>query len=95
MFELLNFDSLGTVISYVTRERINSTSSKFLQVLVVCIYRLRWHPLAKYPGPTLAKLTDFYAAYHAWRGDLHLDMWKAHQTHGKSASHCSFGNTDI
>ncbi|KAL6808086.1 cytochrome P450 [Trichoderma afarasin] len=48
----------------------------------VCVYRLTLHPLAKYPGPTLAKLTNFYAAYHAFRGDLHLDMWKSHQKYG-------------
>ncbi len=52
----------------------------------VCVYRLTLHPLAKYPGPTLAKLTNFYAAYHAFRGDLHLDMWKSHQKYGKETT---------
>ncbi|KAF2031176.1 cytochrome P450 3A31 [Setomelanomma holmii] len=41
------------------------------------------HPLSKYPGPFLAKFTDLYAAYHGWKGDIHLDMYRCHQKYGK------------
>ncbi|EAW11678.1 cytochrome P450 [Aspergillus clavatus NRRL 1] len=46
------------------------------------VHRLFFHPLAKYPGPWLAKVSNLYAGYHAWKGDLHLDMWKCHEKYG-------------
>ena len=39
----------------------------------ITIYRLSpWHPLAIYPGPTLAKLTKWYMAYWIAKGHRHL-----------------------
>lgn len=52
------------------------------QVFSVIIYRLTLHPLAKYPGPFLAKITDWYNVYHAWKGDRHLELWRIHQVYG-------------
>lgn len=46
------------------------------------VYYVFFHPYAKYPGPYLAKFTDLYAGYHAWKGDLHLDMWRCHMKYG-------------
>jgi hypothetical protein len=46
------------------------------------IYNVYFHPYAKYPGPFLARFTDLYAGYHAWKGDIHLDMWRCHQVYG-------------
>ena len=45
-------------------------------------YRVFFHPLAKYPGPFLAKVTSLYNAYHAVIGDRHLNAYKLHQKHG-------------
>jgi hypothetical protein len=53
-------------------------------VLGICVYRLYFHPLAKYPGPLLAKLTTGYAVYHAYRRDLHTDIWACHEKYGVS-----------
>ncbi|KAF2207353.1 hypothetical protein CERZMDRAFT_102447 [Cercospora zeae-maydis SCOH1-5] len=46
------------------------------------IYRIFFHPLAKYPGPLLAKITDLYSTYHALRGDRHLDFYRIHEKYG-------------
>lgn len=47
------------------------------------IFQLYFHPLSKYPGPVLAKFTNLYSAYHAWRGDIHEDMWRCHERYGQ------------
>lgn len=52
--------------------------------LLVC-YRLYLHPLAKFPGPTLAAISDYYTAYYdIWmRGGLVKQLEKLHQIYGK------------
>ena len=55
------------------------------QVLLLIVYRLTIHPLAEYPGPLLARITNLYSVYHAYIGDLHLDMLRCHETYGKIA----------
>ncbi|EPE03911.1 isotrichodermin c-15 hydroxylase [Ophiostoma piceae UAMH 11346] len=50
--------------------------------LSIIVYRLFFHPLAKYPGPVLAKITGCYALYHAWKGDRHLEFYRLHQMYG-------------
>ena len=56
-------------------------------ILAVCttpllLYRLLFHPLAKYPGPWLAKLTELYPLYHSIIGDQHITFWRLHQRYG-------------
>ncbi|KAF2758476.1 cytochrome P450 [Pseudovirgaria hyperparasitica] len=46
------------------------------------IYRLYFHPLAHYPGPKCAAASDWYAAWHAYKGDMHKDIYRLHQKHG-------------
>ncbi|EXJ85585.1 hypothetical protein A1O1_05950 [Capronia coronata CBS 617.96] len=53
-----------------------------LTLIAFCVRRIYFHPLSKYPGPPLAKVTDLYAAYHAWKGDIHVDMWRQHRRYG-------------
>lgn len=48
------------------------------------IYRLTLHPLANYPGPFLAKITDLYLGWHAFKGDRHLEFYRCHEKYGMS-----------
>lgn len=52
------------------------------QVIGYVIHCVFFHPLAKYPGPFWGKFTGARAAYHAWIGDVHMDMWMCHQKYG-------------
>jgi cytochrome P450 len=60
-----------------------ATGAFSLYIFALSIYRLYFHPLARYPGPVIAKLTDGYMLYHAWRGDRHLEFWRLHERYGK------------
>ncbi|GAP90740.1 putative cytochrome P450 family protein [Rosellinia necatrix] len=53
-------------------------------VVGLVVYRVFLHPLAKYPGPFLAKITDAHQLYHAWKGDRHLEFWRMHERYGKT-----------
>jgi len=46
-------------------------------------YRLSsFHPLAKYPGPLLAKTSKLWAAYLSGTGDQHRCLKRLHDRHG-------------
>ncbi|KAI0873979.1 cytochrome P450 [Hypoxylon argillaceum] len=50
-----------------------------IAVAILFLKQFVFHPLAKYPGPFLGRCTDLYAGYHAWRGTIHIDMYRCHQ----------------
>ncbi|KAI5364608.1 Putative cytochrome P450 [Septoria linicola] len=54
-----------------------------LYISGIVIYRIFFHPLSKYPGPLLAKVTDLYSTYHALRGDRHLEFYRTHEKYGR------------
>jgi len=63
--------------------QLDSKANKFCFKLVsIIVYRIFFHPLAKYPGPLLAKCSDWHAGYHAYRGDIHVDMLRCHDKYG-------------
>ncbi|KAF4585910.1 Cytochrome P450 family protein [Ophiocordyceps camponoti-floridani] len=51
--------------------------------VAVAVHRIWFHPLAGYPGPLLAKVTNVYQLYYAYKGDRHLEFWRMHQRYGK------------
>ncbi|KAJ8116848.1 hypothetical protein OPT61_g1828 [Boeremia exigua] len=53
-----------------------------LTILAVIVYRLTLHPLAGYPGPFLAKITDIWLAWYAYKGSRHLAFHNAHVQYG-------------
>ena len=50
----------------------------------LAIYRVFLHPLSSFPGPRLAALTHWYAAFYAWKGELHLRNREWHNQYGQS-----------
>lgn len=52
------------------------------KVILLSIYRLSFHPLAKYPGPWLAAVTDWYTVVQIGFGGRHLDLYRLHKKHG-------------
>ncbi|KAF2117998.1 benzoate 4-monooxygenase cytochrome-like protein P450 [Lophiotrema nucula] len=54
----------------------------FAYLFAVAVYRLTFHPLAKYPGPFLAKITDIHLAWYAYKGSRHLEYYRCHEKYG-------------
>ncbi|RLM00574.1 hypothetical protein CFD26_108442 [Aspergillus turcosus] len=54
----------------------------------VIVHRLYFHPLAKFPGPFLGRITNLYMLYHSWKGDEHLDMLRCHEKYGDYVRYC-------
>lgn len=50
-------------------------------------YQLLLNPIRRYPGPIVARLTDAYDGFHAFKGDLHLAAWRNHQQYGPVVRH--------
>jgi cytochrome P450 len=46
------------------------------------VYQIGFHPLAKYPGPFLAKFTNLYQVYYAHKGTQHQKLYQLHQQYG-------------
>ncbi|KAH9890254.1 cytochrome P450 [Xylariomycetidae sp. FL2044] len=51
-------------------------------IILLLSYRLLIHPLHRYPGPFLAKLTQLHAGYYAIRRRLHLEIYDYHLKYG-------------
>lgn len=64
---------------------------RHIAIAILCIVALVLYiaatsvqdPLARFPGPWLARFTNIYAAWHAFRGDMHLDIQRCHRQYGK------------
>ena len=61
------------------------------QVLGVIAYRLTLHLLAKYSGPLLGRITDWYSVIRCAVGDRHIHFLELHHKHGNVLDHkCLF-----
>ncbi|UPX12193.1 uncharacterized protein EKO05_0002756 [Ascochyta rabiei] len=59
-----------------------SVSLFFSYVVATAVYRLYFHPLAKFPGPIWAKLTTFPAWWHSKNQDRHLWLLSLQDQYG-------------
>lgn len=53
-------------------------------VIVAAIYRLYFHPLAKFPGPFWARLTTLPAWWHSKNQDRHIWLLRLQEQYGKT-----------
>jgi hypothetical protein len=79
---------LSLPVSYTGRSPYTAVPLAFTAYLGVLIlftlaYRLSpFHPLAKYPGPVIARASNWWAAYINARGDLHRHYKNLHDRYG-------------
>ena len=69
-------------VGFRLRDRLRALLTRD-QATSCAIYRLKLHPLAKYSGPWLAAVTDWWTILHLARGDRHLVLYELHQRYGK------------
>lgn len=63
---------------------LGATAAFFVCYLIyVAIYRLYFHPLAKFPGSKLAALTRWYETYYDVFNGIGMYMWEIEKMHRK------------
>ncbi len=87
------YDSLKEGIASNWRVPIGLTAAGILFVgygVVLTIYRLYFSPLAKFPGPKLAALTQWYEVYYdmfkGGGGQFTFEIKRMHEKYGSSPS---------
>ena len=79
---LAGYDGLRYCFASWSRLAACSSGAFALFCTLVIVYRLYFHPLAKYPGPLLARITTLYGAYHGWKGDFATVLYECHEKYG-------------
>lgn len=59
-----------------------TVSAVVVYFVAVLTYRITIHPLAKYPGPLLQKISDWPLVVHCYKGDRHLWEYRNHVKYG-------------
>lgn len=67
---------------HITTIILTIGSALIAYTIGLVVYRLFFHPFAKYPGPFLAKISYFHAFYHALIKDTPLEQMRCHRKYG-------------
>ncbi|KAL2828857.1 cytochrome P450 [Aspergillus pseudoustus] len=62
---------------------VPAASSVLLLLLSIIIYRIYFHPLARFPGPFLARITGYWRTYQYTKGDWDRNILKIHKQYGR------------
>ncbi|KAK8052688.1 putative cytochrome P450 67 [Apiospora saccharicola] len=74
---------MSTIISHKSSILVAvACLASVIYVIGVVVYRLLFHPLAKYPGPLLGRITDWYSVIRSAAGDRHIHFLELHKKHG-------------
>ncbi len=72
-----------------TVDRTTAISKLFIYVLILvaavfgyCVYLYMVDPLAKHPGPFLARVSNLWRVYHTWNASLPDRLLELHKKHG-------------
>lgn len=71
------------LFSYMSAASLAFGAHYTLLLIYTALYRLSpFHPLARYPGPILPRLSKWYSAYVCKTGHLHLWYQQLHNQYG-------------
>lgn len=84
----IGYAAISITVSYVRYHGQKLVHAKICtkdisKLLIVAGYRLLLHPLSRYPGPFIAKLTDAYPGFYNFKRCLHLTTQMNHKKYGK------------
>jgi hypothetical protein len=63
--------------------RVLSAADDYVKLVGLCVYRVYFHPLSKYPGPVSYKLSGWPLLWQAYTGNRHIWHLKDHERYGR------------
>lgn len=78
---------VASYVCYTSDEHDFCMSNNVPKYLFLIAYRLLLHPLKDYPGPLVAKFSDWYGGFYALLMRLHLVTHQDHKRYGPIVRH--------
>lgn len=71
-----------TIVDTIALAGVVFSAAAICYLIAICIYRITFHPLAKFPGPKLNAISALPGIYSLLRGRLPLDNKLLHDKYG-------------